>query len=128
MDFLFHSCGCIMDIIPDLIEIGVDALHPQIAILPEDRFLPLVRGRLCIIGDVDRQQVMPLLSPVGVRAATLAQWEKVYDERGGLILRGEIGTDVPRPNAEAFLSACSVFQTECRSRRETQGQSTPATE
>ncbi|HRU06507.1 MAG TPA: uroporphyrinogen decarboxylase family protein [Candidatus Brocadiia bacterium] len=110
MDFLFHSCGYIMDIIPDLIEIGVDALHPQIAILPEDRFLPLARRRLCIIGDVDRQQVLPLLPPEGVRAATLSQWRKLYDEQGGLILRGEIGVDVPRANAEAFLQACRDFQ------------------
>lgn len=110
MDFLFHSCGCIMDIVPDLMEIGVDALHPQVAILPEARFLDLVRGRLCIIGDVDRQQVMPLLPPEGVRRATLTQWRKLADARGGLILRGEITPDVPRANAEAFLEACAEFQ------------------
>lgn len=110
MDFLFHSCGYIIDIVPDLIEIGIDALHPQVAILPEARFLDLVRGRLCIIGDVDRQQVMPLLPPEGVRRATLEQWRKLADPRGGLILRGEITPDVPRVNAEAFLAACAEFQ------------------
>ena len=65
-----HSCGAIRDIIPSLIEDGVDLLDPiQVAAAGMD--LPgLVRdfGKdLCFHGGVDTQGILPFGTPAGVR-------------------------------------------------------------
>ena len=113
-DVWFHCCGQIMQIVPDLIEIGVGMLHPQIAIFPEEEFLSLVRGKLCIVTDIDRQTVMPHGTPDEVHAYSTRLFEKLYQPEGGMVMRAELGTDVPRENVEAFYRACADFRESVR--------------
>lgn len=68
---LYHTCGSVIDMIDDLIEIGIDALNPvQVAAAKMDTAELKRRfgDRLSFWGGIDTQRVMPLGTPDEVRA------------------------------------------------------------
>ncbi|HET7768506.1 MAG TPA: uroporphyrinogen decarboxylase family protein [Chloroflexota bacterium] len=68
---LYHTCGSVADLLPDLVDIGVDALNPvQVSARGMDPvWLKREFGRdLCFWGGVDTQRVLPYGSPADVRA------------------------------------------------------------
>jgi len=99
----FHSDGAIDTIIPDLIEIGVQVLNPQVPVIGRARVAALSAGRICLEADIDRQRLLPYGSPEEVRAAVRADIDAFY-QQGGYIGRGEAAGDVPLANLEAMLS------------------------
>lgn len=68
---IYHSCGSVYPLIPDFIEIGIDALNPvQVSAARMDTAV-LKRefgGDLTFWGGIDTQQVLPWGSPDDVRA------------------------------------------------------------
>jgi len=105
----FHSDGVITDIIPDLLEIGVQVLNPQVDAIGRERLAALCAGRVCIEGDIDRQWLLPHGTPEQVRAAVRADVAAFW-RRGGYIGRGEIAGDVPLANAAAMLDEFMTYQ------------------
>ena len=105
----FHSDGVIDAIIPDLVALGVDVLNPQCNCMPRQRLRSLVAGKVCLLGDLDRQWTLPRGSPEDVRAAVRADVDTYARAGGGLILRGEIAGDVPLDNIEAMLDEMSRY-------------------
>ncbi len=101
----FHSDGWILDIIEDLIEIGVTVLNPQHPCMGTQRVGELVGGRICIRTDIDRQWVVPLGTPEDVVAAVKEAIAAFGSFNGGVMLHGEVGQDVPFENIEALYSA-----------------------
>lgn len=99
----FHSDGVIDRIIPDLIEIGVHVINPQTNCMPRERLASLIAGRVCVLGDVDRQRTLPFGRPEDVRRAVRADVDTYGCFSGGLILRGQLAGDVPLENAWALL-------------------------
>ena len=69
----FHCCGCIHDYLEDLVEIGIDAIHPLQRTAGMD--LAAVKAkygsRLCIIGNVDSSRTLPFGSPEQIKAETI---------------------------------------------------------
>ena len=69
---IYHGCGAVFDLIPHLIEIGVDALNPvQVSARGMDTTrLKATYGRDIVFwgGGVDTQQILPFGSPDDVRA------------------------------------------------------------
>ena len=68
---LYHTCGSVIDLLDDLIEIGVDVLNPvQVASARMDSAELKRRfgDRLSFWGAIDTQRVMPLGTPEEVRA------------------------------------------------------------
>jgi uroporphyrinogen decarboxylase len=67
---MFHSCGSVWEIVPDLVEVGVDALNP---VQPRARGMDLAAlkarfgSRLTFHGAIDHQEVLPFGSPEDVR-------------------------------------------------------------
>jgi hypothetical protein len=104
-----HSDGMILDIVPDLIEIGVNCLNPQFSCLDLSKLRQLADKRLCISTDIDRQHVLPFGTPAQVRDYVKMVHEVLGGPAGGLIWRGEIGPDVPLENAEAMYEAFYEF-------------------
>ncbi|HJO94503.1 MAG TPA: uroporphyrinogen decarboxylase family protein [Victivallales bacterium] len=52
--FLLHSCGCIFDIMEDLIQLGIQAKHSnEDAIAPFDRWIQDYGDRIAVIGGFD---------------------------------------------------------------------------
>jgi uroporphyrinogen decarboxylase len=99
---LFHTCGSVADIIEDLIEIGVDAIHPvQVSAAGmEPRKLKDKYGdRLAFWGGVDTQHVLPRGNIDEVKAEVERRIEELGDN-GGYILCAvhNIQPDVPLDN------------------------------
>jgi uroporphyrinogen decarboxylase len=101
-----HSCGAVRDIIPYLIEDGVDILDP-IQVAAAGMSLPgLVRdfgADLCFHGGVDTQRTLPFGSTEDVRAEVRSYLD-LTREKGGYILCGsqEFIEDIPLENILAI--------------------------
>jgi uroporphyrinogen decarboxylase len=86
--FMFHSCGAVRELIPDLIELGVDILNPiqpaAVGMAPEG-----LKGdfgdRLAFHGGIDIQYLLPLESADAVRAE-VARRAKLLGKGGGYII------------------------------------------
>jgi uroporphyrinogen decarboxylase len=103
---LFHSCGSLIDIMDDLVEIGVDALHPvQVAARGMDPVALKARwgDRLSFWGAVDTQRVLPRGTVEEVRAETRRRIDELGSE-GGYVLGAvhNIQPDVPVANILAM--------------------------
>ena len=99
----FHSDGAIESIIPDLEEIGVQVLNPQVDLIGRERLASMCAGRVCIQADLDRQQLLPYGSPEQVRTAVRADIDAFGRLGGGYIARAEVAGDVPLENVLAAL-------------------------
>jgi uroporphyrinogen decarboxylase len=67
---ILHSCGSIRRVIPRLIEMGVDALHPLQALaagMDAETLGSLYRGKIAFIGGVDTQDLLVNASPQQVK-------------------------------------------------------------
>ena len=106
---IHHSCGSIRDIIPDLIEIGVDVIHPIQALATGMEPEGLKRdfgNRISFCGGVDAQDLMVQGTPEQVRAK-VRELKKIFPT--GLIISPSheaILPDTPPANVEAMFAAC----------------------
>jgi uroporphyrinogen decarboxylase len=100
-----HTCGHNTPIIPDLIEIGLDILHP---IQPEAMDIAALKreyGRdITFCGGVRTQDLLPLGTPEEVRAE-VRRLKQVMGAGGGYILEPGITlqADVPLANLVALV-------------------------
>ncbi len=107
---MFHSCGSIVPFIPDLIEIGVDALNPvQVSAAGMDpAFLKREFGRDLVFwgGAVDTQNVLPTGTPAEVREYAKRNIA-ILSENGGYVMNTvhNIQADVPPENIVALYQA-----------------------
>jgi len=104
-DVWFHSDGHINDILIDLIEIGVDVINFQVAVVGHDWTTRHLRGRVAVRTDIDRQHYLPFGSPTQVRDEVRRTFDACGTPEGGLIACGEIGPDVPLANIHAMYAA-----------------------
>jgi len=105
----FHSDGNVLDIIPDLIEIGVDALNVQVSLIGIDVLSERFGGKICFLSDIDRQRLLPFGTPKEIERHVKHIIRKLGNFNGGLIAWGEINVDVPLENAKAMLRAFNKF-------------------
>ncbi len=105
----YHSDGNIMEIIPDLIEAGVDILNP---VQPECLDVAEVKRRfghrLVLDGTIGTQSVMPFGTPDDVRQ-TVREMKRTAGYDGALILSPThvLEPEVPIDNILAFLEECA---------------------
>jgi len=107
--FMFHSCGAILPLIDDLIEIGVDILDPLQAAAEgmEPQVLKDGYGsRLCLHGGICTQYLLPQGSPEEVRSEVKRRIE-IFGKGGGYILSPchVLQNDVPTANIVAMVDA-----------------------
>lgn len=84
----FHICGNANEIIPDLIDIGIDVLDPiQVSANSMDLIsLKKKYGKyLCFHGGIDVQKMLPGMSPGEIKAY-INQIEDLFKNEGGIIL------------------------------------------
>jgi hypothetical protein len=108
-DVWFHSDGYINDILADLIEIGVDVINLQVAVVGHDWTARHLRSRVAVRTDIDRQHVLPFGTPAQVRDEVRRTFDACGAPEGGLIACGEIGPDVPLANIRAMYAAFREF-------------------
>lgn len=97
----FHSDGYILDIYPDLIELGLDSLNSQIFCMGMEKLKPY-RGQITFWGEIDRQHLLPHGTPKEVKEAVEAVYDNLWDQ-GGCIAQCEFG---PAANPD---NICTVF-------------------
>jgi len=108
MQIWYHSDGNITEIIPELIEIGVDIFNP---LQPECVDVAGIKrrygSRIVIDGTIGTQTTMPFGSPDDVRACVRERVETLGAD-GALILSPThvLEPEVPIPNILAFAEAC----------------------
>jgi hypothetical protein len=100
----FHSDGQIMKIIPDLIEIGVDALNAQLFCLDIEEIGRRFRGQITFWGEIDRTWVLAFGTPADVAAAVRRVRAALDDGRGGVLAQCEWGIGVKQENIEAVFT------------------------
>jgi hypothetical protein len=109
----YHSDGVIYDIIPELIEIGVDVLNP---IQPECVDPVLLKqqygDKLSFWGTIGTQTTMPFGTPEEVRE-TVRHMIETVGKGGGLVIAPThlLEPEVPWENIEALVKAVRDFGT-----------------
>lgn len=105
---IHHSCGSIHDIIPDLIECGVDAIHPIQALakrMEASRLKKDFGDKVSFCGGVDAQNLLVNGTPAQVREKVI-ELKRIFPT--GLIISPSheaILPDIPPENIEALFCA-----------------------
>ncbi len=100
-----HSCGDITEIIPDLIDIGVNMISPLQAEALDFEFLKKEYGKhLSFWGGISTQKTLPNGTPREVREE-IRDRLKIMSKNGGYILAPshELQGDIPLENMLAFI-------------------------
>ena len=98
-----HSDGYILDIYPDLIEMGLDAINSQIFCMGLDR-LAAYKGQITFWGEMDRQHILPSGTPHQVRQAVQDVREQLACN-GGVIAQCEFGPGAKPENIHTLFAA-----------------------
>jgi len=109
----YHSDGNIIDIVPDLVEAGLDILNPlQPECLDVDAIHKRYGARLSFEGTIGTQSTMPWGTADDVRARVREVIE-AYGREGGLIIAPThvLEPEVPIENVEALVDACREYGT-----------------
>ncbi len=103
---MIHSCGNITDLLPDLIEIGVEVVHPLQPEAMNVTYCQREFGRdLAFWGGLGSQSTLPHGSPAEVRAEVRQRLRLFAD--GGYILApaGAAPAETPAENIAAIVDA-----------------------
>ncbi len=98
-----HSDGNILAILPDLVDLGLDAINSQVFTMGLDNLAPF-RGRITFWGELDRLHILPAADPVDIPAYVRRMRESLYHD-GGLIAQCEFGPGVNPDNIRAYFDA-----------------------
>ena len=104
-----HTDGHILEIIPDLIDCGVDIVNPQVGANGLANLAQACKGKVCVDLDLDRQ-MFPFWKPEGIDVNVREAVEILGSAEGGLWLSAEIGEDVPLENVEAICVALEKYR------------------
>lgn len=85
----FHSDGNTLDIIPELINIGFDAVNLQIFCIGIENIAQF-KGKITFWGEIDRQHILPHGTHEQVDAAVRSVYETLW-ANGGAIAQCEFG-------------------------------------
>jgi len=118
MHFWLHACGNIERLLPDLVEIGLDVLHPIQKYAMDERRIADTYGKdLCIWAGFDVQRIIPYGTPEEVRAEVRYLID-TYDRPDGrfLLTAGNaITPDCPVGSLHALLDEAFAYGTARRS-------------
>jgi len=104
-----HTDGHIVEIIPDLVDCGVNVINPQVRANGLDNLARVCKGRVCVDLDLDRQ-LFPFCTPQDVDDHVREAVETLGSPAGGLWLKAEIGFDVPLENVDAICAALVKYR------------------
>lgn len=101
----FHSDGYIMDLYPEFIELGIDAINSQIWCMGVEKVAEKYAGKITFWGELSRQTILPNGTPQEIIASAEIMKKYLLVNGTGLIGQSEINKDVPFINIETFLKA-----------------------
>jgi hypothetical protein len=104
-----HTDGMIHEIIPDLIECGVNIINPQFRANGLDNLVRVCKGKVCVDLDLDRQ-MFPFCKPSDIDAHVRDAVKALGSPEGGFWLKGEVDDGVPLENVEAICDALEKYR------------------
>jgi hypothetical protein len=105
-----HSDGNILEIIEDLIEVGIDAVNAQIFCMGVETLGARFRGRITFWGEIDRQHLLAYGTAEQVAAAVRSVYSCLY-AGGGVIAQCEFGPGArPENVSQVFATWDEIHQ------------------
>lgn len=101
----FHSDGYILDLYPEFIELGVDAVNSQLWCMGVEKVAEKYAGKITFWGEISRQTTLPKGTPGEIFQCAEVLKKNLLVNGGGLIGQSELNKDVPLENVEALLKA-----------------------
>jgi len=110
MDVFLHSCGNVTDIIPDLIDVGLDVLDPiQPSAMDQAKIAREFGGKITFCGAIDDQHLLSAGSPQEVKdqvRRTIDLLGKPYGNSYIVAPANVVTPEVPFENLRALFEAC----------------------
>ena len=104
-----HSDGNILDILEDLIEVGIDAINSQIFCMGVETLGERFRGRITFWGEIDRQHLLAYGTPDDVQAAVESVFRNLY-AAGGVIAQCEFGPGAQPDNVKSVFTTWKAIE------------------
>ena len=106
-----HTDGCIWEIIPDLVECGVDIINPQFRANGLDNLVRVCRKDQIIPVQLDLdRQLFPVATRSQIWDHVAEAVESLYLPQGGLGLNVELNYEIPLDNGVAILDAVEKYR------------------
>ena len=108
----FHSCGHIRPIIPDLIEVGFDLLHPlQPSSMDIEEIAASFGGQICFAGAIDVQAMLPIVEPAEVERQVKRVIDVLDGPHGGYLMAptNSIMPDTPLENIRVMMRTAETY-------------------
>lgn len=112
LHFMLHSCGNITEIMPDLVEIGVDVIHPiQPHAMDRHGIAKQFAGDICFFTGIDVQHVLPQGTPQQVENEIKNIINTFSRPDGGLMITvaNSIMPETPFENIVAMCEALKKY-------------------
>jgi uroporphyrinogen decarboxylase len=103
-----HSDGHIAAILPDIVEIGVDAINSQVFCMDVEELGRRFAGKVTFWGEVDRQHLLPYGTPGDIRSA-VGRLGRAFDRHGGVIAQCEFGIGARPENVAAVFESWNTW-------------------
>jgi hypothetical protein len=108
------SDGYLLDIVDDLVEVGVTTHDPQQRANTIEGIQKHYKGKMCIDLDLDRQG-FPFMSPEQIKSMIRKAVELLNAPEGGFMMKAEIGD--PAIKLEVIEAICEAYEEHCVPRR-----------
>ena len=112
LSFWLHSCGAITPIIDDLLEMGVDAIHPIQPVAMDQRAIAeKYCGQVTFLAGIDVQYLLPQGTPEEVAAGTRELIDTFDREYGGLLVCASNGImpETPLANISTWMHTAEEY-------------------
>ena len=112
LDYWLHSCGNITSIMDDLIDAGVDVIHPiQVGAMDPAEIFKKYKGRICFHVGMDVQNLIPFEDEETIEREVNKRMELFYRPEGGVIYgAGNVLTEeIPNENILAYRRTMKNF-------------------
>lgn len=104
-----HSDGYLLDIVDDLIETGINVLNPQDIVNGIDNIAKLMKGRVAIMLDIDRQNITRFGTPGDIDSHIREAVAKLASPEGGFGMGYGLYPGIPLENVEAVMTAMEKY-------------------
>jgi hypothetical protein len=99
-----HTCGHVLAILEDLVEIGVDAVNCQLFSMDIEEIGRRHRGQITFWGEIDQQHILAFASEQETRTAVRRVARVLYDGCGGVVAQCWFGLSAKPENVRAVFS------------------------
>ncbi len=104
-----HTDGWVVDIMEDLMECGLSMLNPQDVVNGIDNIARILKGKICIDLDIDRQNITYFGTPEDVDQHILNCVKKLGSKNGGLFMQFGAYPGTPVENIAAVIEAFEKY-------------------